>query len=130
MAQGRATFHLGVGLSERADADGLIAGVEQMLEAAGITAAGLKLATIETRKGHPALEALADHFGTSPAYFSPQALDAQTSRLLNPSEELFLRIGCHGVAEAAALASAGRHGVLVVGKTKCGGATIALAKSE
>lgn len=121
-----ATCHLGVGLSDAADVAELIALVEQALQAAGRPAV-IAIGTIETRRDHPAIRALALHFGLSVIGFAAVVLEAQTPRLLNPSDAVFARTGCHGVAEAAALTSAGPAGRLVVGKLRSARATVAVA---
>jgi cobalamin biosynthesis protein CbiG len=70
---------------------------------------------------------LARQLGAGISAFSPDVLEAETPRLKNPSEMLFARIGCHGVAEAAALAAAGKQAVLIVEKMSSGGVTVAIA---
>ena len=59
--------------------------------------------------------------------FSPAELETMTCFLKNPSDIVFQHTGCHGVAEAAALAASGKGGILLVEKTKIGGLTIAVA---
>ena len=59
--------------------------------------------------------------------FSSEELEAMTCFLKNPSDIVFQHTGCHGVAEAAALAASGKGGILLVEKTKIGGLTIAVA---
>ena len=62
-------------------------------------------------------------------FFDAAALEAETPRLANPSDLVFREVGCHGVAEAAALAAAGADGALVVAKTKSKRATCAIARA-
>ena len=71
--------------------------------------------------------ALAAHFGCGISTFDAAVLEAETPRLKNPSDALFARIGCHGVAEAAALAAAGKEAVLIVEKTAGRKLTLAVA---
>ncbi|WP_149867439.1 cobalamin biosynthesis protein [Bartonella apihabitans] len=59
--------------------------------------------------------------------FSSEELETMTCFLKNPSDIVFQHKGCHGVAEAAALAASGKGGILLVEKTKIGGLTIAVA---
>lgn len=59
--------------------------------------------------------------------FSSEELETMTCFLKNPSDIVFQYTGCHGVAEAAALAASGKGGILLVEKTKIGGLTIAVA---
>jgi cobalt-precorrin 5A hydrolase/precorrin-3B C17-methyltransferase len=62
-------------------------------------------------------------------------LEALTPKLKNPSEIVFQEVGCHGVAEGAALAAVGDSGILLVPKVKSSGmsgagrATCAIAES-
>jgi cobalamin biosynthesis protein CbiG len=123
-----ATLYLGVGVADAAEVQDLIALAEGALKAADIADSSLvSIATIDTRRSHPAIIALALHHGLSVCSFRAEVLEAETPRLLNPSDEVFARTGCHGVAEAAALASAGPTGRLVVGKMKSRQATVAVA---
>jgi cobalamin biosynthesis protein CbiG len=119
---------LGIGLSGQATAAEALALAEQALAAAGAGPDRLSaIATIASRRGHMALLALADHFRCDIRYFDVRTLEAETPRLKHPSEALFARIGCHGVAEAAALAAAGNAATLIVGKIGGGRVTAAVA---
>lgn len=121
-------FCLGVGLSRKAEIAGVIALVRDVLALAGAKAEDVaRIATIESRRGNPVLYALAQQLGIPLVFFSAEALEAETPRLANPSEALFARIGCHGVAEAAALAAAGTKAVLAVEKMSGAHVTAALA---
>jgi cobalamin biosynthesis protein CbiG len=123
-----AILHLGVGVADAAEVQDLIALAERALKSANVAEGKLAcIATIDTRNSHSAIIALALHHGLSVGSFRAEVLEAETPRLLNPSDEVFARTGCHGVAEAAALASAGPTGRLVVGKMKSRQATVAVA---
>ncbi len=63
-------------------------------------------------------------------FFDAACLERETPRLANPSDTVFRAVGCHGVAEAAALACAGPEGMLIVAKTKSARATCAVARSN
>ncbi len=77
------------------------------------------VSTVDLKADEPAVLALAQTLSV-PARFLPVAeLEALTPRLSHPSEVVFRAVGCHGVAEAAALAAAGPDGRLVV-KKHCG----------
>jgi len=65
--------------------------------------------------------------GTRLQVFTPERLEAETPRLVNPSDVVFAEIGCHGVAEAAALAGGGSLARLVIPKVKTDHATMALS---
>lgn len=85
--------------------------------------------TLDTRAEEPAMLAVARHFSVPLVTFAARRLEAETPRLANPSERVFAHTGCHGVAEAAALAQAGGSGRLIVAKTKSTHATAAVAES-
>jgi cobalt-precorrin 5A hydrolase/precorrin-3B C17-methyltransferase len=76
------------------------------------------------------MQAVARHYGVSLVTFTAARLEAETPRLDNPSDIVFAHTGCHGVAEAAALAQAGDTAQLVLGKTKSAHATVAIAESS
>jgi cobalamin biosynthesis protein CbiG len=76
----------------------------------------------------PAMLEVATHFRLPLRCFNVVALERETPRLKNPSELVFAHVGCHGVAEAAALAAGGPDAELVVPKIKSAFATAAIAK--
>lgn len=86
------------------------------------------VATVDARAGEPAMHAVARYFSAPLVTFPAARLEAETPRLANPSDIVFAHAGCHGVAEAAALAQAGAGGRLVVEKTKSAHATAAVAE--
>jgi cobalt-precorrin 5A hydrolase / precorrin-3B C17-methyltransferase len=121
---------IGLGVSQAASGREAVDAAMQALSAAGLQdEAVLAIATIFGRAEHPAVQAVASYFGVSVIVFEAARLEQETPRLANPSDALFERIGCHGVAEAAALAATGPAGALVVGKTKSGSVTIAVAEA-
>lgn len=121
---------IGLGVSQAASGREAADAAMQALSAAGLQdEAVLAIATIFGRAEHPAVQAAASYFGVSVIVFDAARLEQETPRLANPSGALFERIGCHGVAEAAALAATGPDGKLVVEKTKSGGVTIAVAEA-
>ena len=87
------------------------------------------VASIDLKGDEPAVLAAADSFDAPLALFDATTLEAQTPRLANPSETVFREVGCHGVAEGAALAAAGTHAELIVPKTKSRRATCAVARA-
>jgi len=121
-------YALGLGC-ERGSAPQEVLGLAQrVLRDAGVGAADLTgVYSIDQRQLEPAIVFTADNLGLPLRCFSPAELEEQTPRLLNPSERVFALVGCHGVAEAAALVAVGQDGILVVGKTKSAHATAALA---
>lgn len=87
------------------------------------------VATLDVRAEEPAVHAVAKHFSAPLVTFPAARLEAETPRLANPSAVVFSHTGCHGVAEAAALAQAGAGARLLVEKTKSTHATAAVAES-
>lgn len=121
-------FVLGIGVSAEALPADAVALAEGMFAHAGLSRGGIDaVATISSRRDHPAVLAVAERFGCAIRAFGAAALEAETPRLENPSDALFARIGCHGVAEAAALAAAGKNAVLIVEKTMGRKVTAAIA---
>ena len=88
------------------------------------------IASLDTRATEPAMIAAAAHFSVPFRVFTAGMLEAESSRLENPSDIVFALTGCHGVAEAAALAAAGKTGALIVPKIKSAHATAAIACGE
>ena len=124
------TVVLGIGVTETASASEAVTLVESVLGGPLEDARPVAIATIFGRAEHPAVQGVAGYLGVPVLVFDAARLERETPRLLNPSESLYERIGCHGVAEAAALAAAGQDARLLVGKTKAGGVTVAVAATE
>jgi cobalamin biosynthesis protein CbiG len=121
-------FVLGVGVSATATPADAILLSERAIALSGLPPERIAaVATIASRQHDPVVAALAGHFRCGIRSFDAAALEAETPRLGNPSETLFARIGCHGVAEAAALAAAGKGAALIVEKMAAHGATVAIA---
>jgi cobalt-precorrin 5A hydrolase/precorrin-3B C17-methyltransferase len=125
-----ARYFLGVGHETAATPTDIAALVSDCLARVNIRAADLVcIASIEQKAAAGLLAALADKLGVSVRYFSAATLEAETPRLLNPSEAVFRQMGCHGVAEAAALAAAGANATLILPKTAGSGVTCAIARA-
>lgn len=119
---------LGIGVSASATPAEAIALSEKAVALSGLAAERLGfVATIASRQHDPVVVALAGHFRCGIRSFDASVLEAETPRLKNPSNALFARIGCHGVAEAAALAAAGKEAILIVEKMTGSGVTMAVA---
>lgn len=84
------------------------------------------IATIASKRGRAVIAALEDVFNVPVFFYEASALETMTERLKNPSDQLFKRIGCHGVAEASALMAAGEQAVLIVEKTSLNNVTAAI----
>lgn len=87
------------------------------------------VASIDVKMDEASVNALGAALGVPVRFFGTSALEDETPRLANPSDVVFKEVGCHGVAEGAALAAAGPDAVLIVEKTKSKRATCAVARS-
>ena len=125
------THVIGLGC-ERGTEAGEVAGlVEQAIATANISPKAIAaLATIDLKADEAALNALAGHMNLPLRLFDSASLEEQTPRLAHPSDIVFQEVGCHGVAEGAALAAAGSSGELVLPKTKSKRATVAIARAS
>ncbi|MCC3777078.1 cobalamin biosynthesis protein [Streptomyces sp. UNOB3_S3] len=120
------TLHIGVGACRGVSPEEVISLVERTLREAGADGAAIAaLVTAEVKADEPGLLAAAHHLGVPLTSYGPAALAAQP--VPHPSEAARRATGAPGVAEAAALLSAGPGGVLLVGKRKSARATCAIA---
>ncbi|MEQ8505123.1 MAG: precorrin-3B C(17)-methyltransferase [Rhodospirillales bacterium] len=87
------------------------------------------VASIDVKMDEAAVNELGAALNVPVRFFDAAALEALTPRLANPSDVVFAEVGCHGVAEGAALAAAGEGADLIVEKTKSKRATCAVARS-
>lgn len=85
--------------------------------------------SLTLKEDEPAVHALADALNVPAQFFDAATLEAETPRLHTPSEVVYREVGCHGVAEGAALAAVGPQGALVSAKRKSARATCALAEA-
>ena len=121
---------IGVGCERGAAPDEIAALARRCLDAAGLAPdAVAAVFSIDLKSDEPAVHALADSLGVPARFFAAAALEAERPRLRNPSDLVFREVGCHGVAEGAALAAAGPEGKLVVEKTKSVRGTCAIARA-
>ena len=132
-AAGTLVYHppvlaLGVGCErdcEPAELEGL---VRETLHREGLAPTALAgVFSIDLKSDETAVLALGETLGVPCRFFDAATLDAETPRLATPSDLVFREVGCHGVAEGAALAAVGGEGRLLVAKTKSARATCALA---
>lgn len=123
-----APFVLGLGCERGTPSDEVIRLAEEAMVVAKADRRALAcVASLDARATEPAMIAAAAHFSVPFRVFDAETLEAETARLENPSEIVFALTGCHGVAEAAALAAAGKSSALIVPKIKSAHATAALA---
>ncbi len=121
---------LGVGCERGCPAEELITLARETLAAAGLAEGAVAcVASLDLKADEPAVHALEEALGVPARFFSAAELEVLTPRLANPSSVVFREVGCHGVAEGAALAAAGEGGELAVPKTRARRATCALARA-
>ena len=125
------TYALGVGCARNCDPAELAALVQTVLDENQIATGSIaSVNTIDLKADEPAVIELAKALGVPLRVFNAADLEAEKTRLANPSEVVFAEVGCHGVSEGAALAQAGPYAELVVPKHKTANATCALAKTN
>ena len=125
-----ATLCLGIGCERGTSAAELIDLAEQSLKQSGLAPQALSAVySIDLKADEAALHALAAHFGVPARFFEAPVLEAERDRLANPSDVVFAEVGCHGVAEGAALAAGGPDSDLIVPKRKSRRATCAVARA-
>jgi cobalt-precorrin 5A hydrolase/precorrin-3B C17-methyltransferase len=121
---------LGVGCARNCPAGELRALVEGVLAEAGLVPEAVAaVSTLDLKADEAAVLALAAHLGAPLRLFAAAELEAEAGRLETPSDVVFAEVGCHGVAEGAALAQGGPEAVLRIPKRKTANATCALALS-
>lgn len=125
------TLVLGIGCERGCDPDEALGLALESLANAGLSAQSVGLvASIDVKADEAALHHVASHFGCPARFFDAARLEAETPRLLNPSDIVFAEVGCHGVAEGAALAAADHAGELVAEKHKSRRATCAIVRAD
>jgi len=125
-----ATLCLGVGCERGADSAELQSLVRETLAKAGLSPLAVAAVfSIDVKADEAAVLTLAESLGVPARFLDAATLEAETPRLATPSDLVFREVGCHGVAEGAALAAAGPEGTLVVAKTKSARATCAVARA-
>ena len=87
------------------------------------------LFSIDVKADEHAILSLGKKWGLKTRFFDADRLERETPRLANPSDVVYREVGCHGVAEGAALAASGVDGQLIVTKRKSERATVAVALS-
>ncbi|MBW8282094.1 MAG: bifunctional cobalt-precorrin 5A hydrolase/precorrin-3B C(17)-methyltransferase, partial [Rhizobium sp.] len=124
------TLVLGMGCERHASSEEAIALAEQALADSDLAWQSLAaVASIDVKADETAIHDVAAHFGVPARFFPAARLEEEAPRLQNPSEVVFAEVGCHGVAEGAALAGVGPSGDLVFPKIKSKGVTAAIAHS-
>ncbi|MEM7215755.1 MAG: precorrin-3B C(17)-methyltransferase [Pseudomonadota bacterium] len=121
---------IGIGCERGTSAEEVVGLVDRVLEESKIAKGAIAgIASIDVKADEPAIQAVADYLSVSARFLDAATLEMETPRLANPSEIVFTEVGCHGVAEGAALAATGPDSELVVPKEKSNRATVAIAKA-
>ncbi len=124
------TLALGVGCERDADPQALISLVNQTLKQEGLARESVAVVvSLDVKMDEPAIHALAENLGVPARFFDAPTLEVETPRLATPSDLVFQAVGCHGVAEGAALAVTGAFGELVVPKVRGSRVTCAIARA-
>jgi cobalt-precorrin 5A hydrolase/precorrin-3B C17-methyltransferase len=119
---------VGVGCERGASVEEVTALVRETLASAGLAEQAVAaLCSIDVKMDEPAIHAAAAMLGVPVRFFDAARLEEEAPRLANPSDIVFNEVGCHGVAEGAALAAS--SGILIVPKRKSARATCAVGLS-
>jgi len=132
---GRLVYHpaalaLGVGCERGCMPDELWNLVRATLAEHGLAPEAVAcVVSLDLKADEPAVHAVAERLGVPARFFDATRLEAEAPRLATPSEVVFREVGCHGVAEGAALAAAGPASRLLVAKRRSARATCAVAEA-
>ncbi len=122
---------IGVGCERNTSSTEVIELIQNTIDRANIARSAIvALVSVDLKMDETAINEAAAHFDLPLRFFDVDTLEAQTPRLKNPSEVVYQEIGCHGVAEASALAMAGEKVELIVEKQKSRRATCAIAQAQ
>ncbi|MDH5647667.1 MAG: precorrin-3B C(17)-methyltransferase, partial [Candidatus Heimdallarchaeota archaeon] len=121
---------LGVGCERGTDSEELYNLAIDALNKAGLAQQSVAcVCSLDLKSDELAVLALAKRLNVPARFFSADELEAQTPNLANPSDTVFAEVGCHGVAEGAALVACGIGGKLIAPKQKSKRATVAIGLS-
>ena len=122
-------FALGIGAARNCPTEELWDHVKDMLAEANIAMGAIAcVGSLDLKADEVAIVEVARRLDVPYRLFTADELEALTPKLKNPSEVVFEEVGCHGVAEAAALALS--EGGLVVEKQKSANCTCAIAMAD
>ena len=126
-----ATHVIGIGCERGVSIDDVRSLLEAALADAGVALGAVAcLATIDLKEDESAFQELAAEWGLPLRLYTAAELEQETPRVQNTSPYVFETVGCHSVAEAAALRSAGTSAELVLPKCKNERATCAIARCD
>ncbi len=124
------TLAIGIGCERHASQSEIVTLIGNVLQQHNLAADSIAcIASIDIKSDEAAIHAAARHFNTPTRFFTASELNAENSRLKNPSDIVAREVGTPGVAEAAALAAAGPDAELLVEKTRSTRATCAIARA-
>ena len=125
-----AVLALGLGCERGCAPKELILLAKRVLVAGGLAPEAVAcVASLDLKADEPAVSAVADWLGVPLRLYDAATLERETPRLTAPSDVVFRAVGCHGVAEAAALACAGADGTLAMPKARSERGTCAIARA-
>jgi len=121
---------VGIGCERGASAADIKSLLFASLEEAGIALEAVAvLVSIDVKMDEIGLHQLAQELGLPVRFYPAKRLEQERPRLQTPSEIVFQEVGCHGVAEGAALAAVGEAGWLTQAKRKSKNVTCAIAQA-
>ncbi|MEM7745392.1 MAG: precorrin-3B C(17)-methyltransferase [Pseudomonadota bacterium] len=127
----RTSLAVGVGCARNCASEELEALVQHALSDVAVKGRAVAgVFSLDLKADESAVLDLARRLDVPARFFSAEELEAQATRLANPSDVVFAEVGCHGVAEGAALAAGGPDAQLVVEKRKSANATVAIADAS
>ncbi len=121
---------LGVGCERNCDPGELQSLIERTFNEANISLSAIAvIVSLDLKCDEPAILKLGTTLDRPVRFFNATRLESEKGRIRNPSDTVFQAVGCHGVAEAAALTAAGSKSDLFIEKQKSDRATCAIARS-
>jgi cobalt-precorrin 5A hydrolase / precorrin-3B C17-methyltransferase len=119
------TLTVGIGCERGTDPQEIRTLIKETFAAHNLSRHSLAVyASIDLKEDEPAIT---DRYNV--IYFTAEELNAQATKLQNPSDVVRAEVGTPSVAEASALAAAGPDSELIVPKTKSKRATLAIARA-
>ena len=121
---------LGVGCERNCDPGELQSLIEKTFNEANISLSAIAvIVSLDLKCDEPAILKLGTTLDRPVRFFNATRLESEKGRIRNPSDTVFQAVGCHGVAESAALTAAGLKSDLFIEKQKSERATCAIARS-
>ncbi|TMK33536.1 MAG: precorrin-3B C(17)-methyltransferase [Alphaproteobacteria bacterium] len=115
--------------AERADLRIIVTDRAMPADSDALVFAVAAVVSVDLKVDEPGIQALAASLGVPARFFPAARLLDETARLTVRSEAAFRATGCWGVAEGAALATAGPGGALIMRRRQSRRATCAIARA-